>query len=448
MSAVLRVWWMFFTAVPLQRWLGAFGCVLLLLGLAGALLAERPSTATADFGLGFVGFGIFALLPAVVVTGALLRSLSAPLSHQLYPHLRIRLLLAVVMLIASVTGLIVAFVATQAAAFPAVTWAGTAMAVIAASTATILATFVISGHWRASWLILALLFAIPYWMNGGGAALIRATGFSVTTVVGVLTALAGVVFATAYLRVSRIKPTTLPLPGGTLRDEATDRRPRFSRAAAARSLLGGTLERPLPRAVLAAVGFGAALMLLLTLLRFLPGSRTPTPPLLTFIWPMAAMFGVGPFAERAIRQSRLLWLHTGGGRRETLRVTEAFLARFYLVAAVVIVTAAALAPVFWPTTLREIGLLLAASLSAALCAAYVVLFARGSALISVVGFVMLLAAQVALIGLPKPAASVLGVATLTALQLGAAATLRFAAIRRWRTVDWLTMRPARAQRLM
>jgi hypothetical protein len=448
MSAVLRVWWMFFTAVPLQRWLGAFGCLLLLLGLAGALLTERPSTATAAFGLGFVGFGIFALFPAVVMTGALLRSLSAPLSHQLYPHLRIRLLLAVIMLIASVTGLIVAFVATHAAAFPAVTSAGTAVAVIGVSTATIVAIFIVSGHWRMSWLVFGLLVAGTFWLKGGGPELIRAAGFSVTAAFGALTAAVWVGFVAGYLRVARIKPTSLPPPGHVLPEEKSDMRRPLSRAAAARSLLGGTLPRPLPRAVLAAIGFGAALMLLLTLMRFLPGSRTPTPPLLTFIWPMAAMFGVGPFAERAIRQSRLLWLHTGGGRRETLRVTEAFLGRFYLVAAVVIVTAAALAPVFWPTTLREIVLLLAASLSSALCAAYVVLFARGSALISVVGFLTLLAAQVTLIGLPRPTASVLGVATLTALQLGAAAALRFAAIRRWRKVDWLTVRPARTQRLM
>ena len=26
MSAVLRVWWTFFTATPMERWLGAFGC--------------------------------------------------------------------------------------------------------------------------------------------------------------------------------------------------------------------------------------------------------------------------------------------------------------------------------------------------------------------------------------------------------------------------------------
>ncbi len=448
MSAVLRVWWTFFTAVPLQRWLGAFGCMLFLLGLGGALLTERQSTAITELGLGFVGFGIFALFPAVVVAGGLLRALSAPLSHQLYPYLRVRLLLAVILLVAAISGILVTFIATQPVAFRAVALSSAAVAILSAVTATIFALFICTSGRKVSLLIFVFFMAIPYWVNGGGADVLRAAGFSVTAVVAVLTVLAWVAFVAGYLRVARIKPMSLWVPGGKLRDADTDVRPPLSRASAARSLLGGKLERPWRQALPAAVSFGAAIVLIISLMRFLPGSRTPTPPLLTFIWPTAAMFGMSAFSERAIRQSRLLWLHTGGGRRETLRVTEAFLARLYLVVAIVILTAATLTPLFWPTTLREMVLLVAASLSAALCAVYVVLFARGSTPISIVGFVTLLAAQVILIGLPKPEASLPGVATLTALQLGAAVALRVAAFRRWRSVDWLRLRPVRDQRVV
>ena len=91
MRAVLRVWWTLFTAVPLQRnfaWVG--GILFGLAAVVGLFLREwfwLP--------LGYTAFVVFAAFPALFTAPALFRSLSAPRMFQLLPHLRLRMLIAV-----------------------------------------------------------------------------------------------------------------------------------------------------------------------------------------------------------------------------------------------------------------------------------------------------------------------------------------------------------------
>jgi hypothetical protein len=453
MSAVLRVWWTFFTASPMQRWFGAFGCALLALGctLLALGFGARPLTEDATTPalwafVGFAGFATFTAVPTVVMTGGLLRALSAPSSHRLYPRLRLRLLISVALLVATLMAVLLAVVAANPQVFRSFSLSSAAVAILAASTATIITLFIVTRHWNLTWPIFALFMAVPFWVNSGGPDRIRATGFSMTAVVGVLTAAAWIVFAAAYLRAARIEPMRLVAAGGKLRDGAAGTPLQLSRGSACRSLLGGKLDRPLPQALLTAFGIGVAIALGAALLRLLPGAQVRQAPLLNFIWPALATFAIGALGERAVRQSRLLWLHTAGARRDTLRVTEAFLARLYLFVIVVVLTVAALAPFLWHTTPLVIVLLVATSASAALCAAYLVLFALGGVLISIGGFVSLLLAQVTF--LQVFGAPVLGALLLIGLQLGAAIVLRFAAIWRWHTVDWLKFRPFREQRVL
>jgi hypothetical protein len=452
MNAVLRVWWTFFTASPMQRWFGAFGCALLALGCtllalgfgARPLTEDAPTPALWAF-VGFVGFVTFTAVPTVVMTGGLLRALSAPSSHRLYPRFRLRLLISVALLVATLVAVLLAVIAASPNVFRVFSLASAAVAILAASTATIVTLFIVTRHWNLAWPIFVLFMAIPFWVNTGGPDRIRAAGFSMTAVVGVLTAATWIVFVAAYLSALRIGPMRLVAAGGKLRDGASNAPLHLSRASAGRSLLAGKLDRPLPQALAMAVGIGVALALATALLRLLPGRPPPT-LLPTFVWPALATFAMGAAGERAVRQSRLLWLHTAGARRETLRVTEGFLARLYLFVVVVVLTLAALAPFLWPTTPLVIALLVATSASAALCAAYLVLFALGGVLISIVGFVALLIAQLAF--LPVSAAPAQGALLLIGLQLGAAVVLRFAAVRRWRAVDWLRFKPFREQRVL
>jgi len=455
MSAVLRVWWTFFTASPMQRWCGAIGCTLLALGCtllalgfgARPLTEDAPTPALWAF-VGFAGFATFTAVPTVVMTGGLLRALSAPSSHRLYPRLRLRLLTSVALLVATLMAVLLAVIAANPNVFRAFSLSSAAVAILAASTATIITLFIVTRHWSLTWLIFALFMAVPFWVNTGGPDRVRATGFSMTAVVGVLTAAAWIVFVAAYLRAARIEPMRLVAAGGKLRDGAAGTPLHLSRASAGRSLLGGRLDRPLPQALAMAVGIGVAVALTTALFRLLPGARPPPTPLPNFVWPALATFAMGAAGERAVRQSRLLWLHTAGARRETLRVTEAFLARLYLFVVVVVLTLAALAPFLWSTTPLVIALLVAASASAALCAAYLVLFALGGVLISIVGFVSLMLAQLAFLQAFAAPPPVRGALLLIGLQLGAAVVLRFAAIRRWRTVDWLQFKPFREQRVL
>jgi hypothetical protein len=448
MSAVLRVCWTFFTASPMQRWFGASGCTLLVLGFGATLLSTDRSVSTLWVFVGFLGFVTFTVVPTVVMTGGLLRALSAPSSHRLFPRLRLRLLISVALLVATLMAVPLAVVAAQPDVFRAFSLWNAAVAILAASTTTIITLFIVTRHWSLTWPIFALFMAVPFWVNAGGPDRVRAAGFSMTAVVGVLTAAAWIVFAAVYLRAARIEPMRFVAPGGKLRDGEANARLHLSRASAGRSLLGAKLDRPLPRALLMAAGVGVAIALGAALLRLLPGARVRQAPLLNFIWPALATFGIGAVGERAVRQSRLLWLHTAGTRRQTLRVTEGYLARLYLFLVVVVLTVAALAPFLWHTTPLVIVLLVAASASAALCAAYLVLFALGGVLISIVGFVSLLLAQLTFLQVFGAPAPVLGALLLIGVQLGAAVVLRFAAIRRWRTVDWLKFRPFREQRVL
>ncbi|HEX7236834.1 MAG TPA: hypothetical protein VF405_07730, partial [Gammaproteobacteria bacterium] len=87
MNAALRVWWTFFTALPLQRWLGGIGAVLAgLLALLGLVL-EQPLWVA-----GLVLFFVLAVFPTMLASAAVFRALSSPRANQLLPHFRGRML--------------------------------------------------------------------------------------------------------------------------------------------------------------------------------------------------------------------------------------------------------------------------------------------------------------------------------------------------------------------
>ena len=91
MSPVLRVCWTFYTAFPLQRWLAVAGVLTGGLALAGGIWSGDA----AFYVLGGIFFAVLAVFPAVFAGGAMLRALSAPRNHQLWPHFRVRMLVAV-----------------------------------------------------------------------------------------------------------------------------------------------------------------------------------------------------------------------------------------------------------------------------------------------------------------------------------------------------------------
>ena len=92
MRAVLRVWWTFFTAVPLQR---SFGVGRRHRSSASPLVVGLLLREWFWLPLGYTAFVVFAAFPALFTAPALFRSLSAPRMFQLLPHLRLRMLIAV-----------------------------------------------------------------------------------------------------------------------------------------------------------------------------------------------------------------------------------------------------------------------------------------------------------------------------------------------------------------
>jgi hypothetical protein len=438
MSAVVRICWLFFTGFPIQRWLAVAGVVLLALAVAaGALTGEMRLWVP----LAFTALFILVVFPAVVAAGAILRVLSAPKSHQLFAHFRVRALLAFVLFVVTV----IAIVAVPAVGILASRNAPLELALvypIGLLTAIVLSVFVVSAQWNWVWLEIPLVIAFFYWLDGDGADRAREAGLSFPWVAGTATLLAWIVFAIWYLRVRRVRPLMIAPPMNQLSGWRGGDEP-LARVAAARALVAGRPERPLALQLLYAAAIAALVSLGLLLLPLLPGQTDAPPALTRFVWPFWAMLGIVPFVYAWVHQSRLLWLHVPGPRAQTWRFVERMIARRFVVALVFIVTVAVVVSLLFAKAPSEALWGIALASSAGLYAIYLGLAAvRGFALLGA-GFMLMFILQIALLEPAFPVAQVGSPLAVVLVQLGAAAALRALAVRRWRDVDWLQLRPIR-----
>ena len=437
MSAIARVCWLFFSAFPVQRWLGVLGSALLAIGLGAAVLGVDWRLSAM---LGFIAFAICALFPAAMAAGGVVRALSAPHNHQFLPFFRVRALLATGLLMALLLAPFCLVFFVQAAPNGEGPPVEAVVFAFGALTAMFLAMFVITGDWNRMFLVLGLLFALSLWLRLEGPLRLRDAGVSFAALIGAASAGAWLIFVVWYLRVRRIRPPMLA-PSGRLSRELGPTEV-LSRAAAGRALMNGVIEESPRRVWLRVIGAGVVVGGGIGLFTYLSKSSSRPPPLTAFFWPFVMMILMAELAYRLARQSRLLWLHLPGPRAEVLRAVEAATARRYLWMTAFNLSLFAMVLALQGPALRDTGWALALALSAALYGSYVGLAAVGGFGRLIFGCAPMAIIQLSVLGI-SGAASALGLAATVAVQLLGAGALRLLAARRWRGIDWLRFRPLR-----
>jgi hypothetical protein len=162
--------------------------------------------------------------------------------------------------------------------------------------------------------------------------------------------------------------------------------------------------------------------------------------LTTVFWPLAFMLFFGERSVAIVRQSRLLWLNVPGSRDSVRSEVEKVLWRNLSFGAAFLIVAAAVAasPLVGAGTARAL-LGLAVTAGAAIYGSYVAMAAVPSVATYFWGFGPMVVLQLVLLARQEP--SLTAVTVLAGVELAGAALLRALMIRRWRTVDWLRLRP-------
>ena len=477
MKAVARIYWTFFTAVRIQRWLGTLGLVVLGLGAAVGffgLFTDSPAVAALPFGV--VAFAFCVLVPTAFATGGTLRALSAPQSLALLPHFRVRILVAVVLFVGSIalvwylTGAGFVLLADDGAPEAGLARVGaSAIYAVGALTAIVLSVFVITANPNWTWLTLPLVLGGASWFDADGPQRLAAAGISLPWIVAVASLGAWTAFVTWYLRVRRIRPVLLitETHGWTeiWRRKASRQQKRWpahlTRGSAIGILLwGGRVQPNLPRQLLNAAALGAFLNLVVPLLWYLLPDQTPTrPPFTMFVWSFYAMLFTSFAALLIVQQSRRVWLRVPGSRTRVFRSVEREMARLYLRAITLIAALVAVSTWVFETPPTEAVWGFALMASAALYSMCMGLVSVRTAWPVALGLLVMTLLQVAVLGVERDqlatsrVAALLGieleaqqVGALLAIQLAAAAVLRAVAELRWRSVDWLRLRPKRVVR--
>jgi hypothetical protein len=424
MNAVLRVWWTFFTAVPLQRALGIVGGCLFGVGVIGWLLTGN----SASFGIGFLAFVVLAGFPALFSAPAIFRSLSAARMYQLLPRFRLRMLLAVSLLLGALLASTFVFVLAGALQDGRSLWAiGYPFAFLVAM---FLLLFLAFGDWRWSVLLMLALLFFGVSVNEPAMLAVPPAWLWFATALG-----AWVIFAAWYLRVRQVRGIA-PMPESRSGIDAT--RPVL-RTVAIRVLLAPNTPRAADQIRLRNAPWLLATLVIMFLIAF---------SLTSFVAPLMLMVMSAQPSLIIVRQSRLLWLRIPGARDAVRSQVERALWRNLAMGCWVLVVAAAIAasPLMGHGA-AEIALGFALAAGASIYAAYVALAAVRGISTYVWGLGSMALLQIGLLVLSVVFSEVFSPHSLTApavvaaVELAGAALLRALAVRRWRTVDWLRFKP-------
>jgi hypothetical protein len=429
MNAVARVWWTFFTALPLQRWLAGSGVVLAgLLGIAGLVLREPL------FGVVFssLAFFILVVFPTLFSGAAVFRALSASRANRFLPQFRGRMLAAILALEA--TGLVLFALLLAALAW----FGGRTMPLepliyaFAIGTALFILMFLLFGDWRWIWVWLGTFFAFSVLGQAAPRTLaaIPASGWLVAALA------AWVAFGGWYLRARRIKPLSLVPQAPSGRWSEARLGETGTREQALRVLISG--QPPWSRRRLLAGILNIAIFAVVVTAFARPSAGFF--PFTSFIWPLGMMVLLWGKTTAIVHRSRLLWLRIAGARDVVRREVERALLRNLAGAGLLLLGAAALysSPLLAAPP-REVLAGFALSICAGLFGIYAALAAIPGNLVQLATFAVLMVAQFGLLARLSPALP--DVLIVTALELVAAIAFRVLAIARWRRVDWLQLRP-------
>jgi hypothetical protein len=439
MNAALRVWWTFFTALPLQRWLGGIGVVLCGLFVIGALVSGQGGL----WIFGLLVLFILAVFPTLFASPAVFRALSAPQANQLLPHFRARMLGAAALFVAALLAVFALFfwnAPSPAGGTPQLELLGY---VFAFATAMFMWMFVQFGDARWVWLWIAMPLVL------GIVGLAPSTGQALLAGIPALTwpaaALAAwIVFAAWYVRARRIGPVVFAPQARSGAWASADLEGNVTRELALRTLATAQPPGRKGRAfvLLTALALGAVvIMVLLT-------PRARLFPFTSFIWPFGAMLLLWGKATSIVHRSRLLWLRLPGPRDGVRREIERALLHNLRGALLLLIGIAAIyaSPLVGAAPTQVLAGF-AATACAALFSTYLAFASIPGRALHLVSFALVMGLQFALLGIVPAidagelSPSLTAVGIVTAVELGAAIALRALATQRWRHVDWLRLRP-------
>jgi hypothetical protein len=297
--------------------------------------------------------------------------------------------------------------------------------------------FVLFGDWRWVWLFIVLPFVVAWAVLSSGTTREMLAAMPAWAWPGAAV-LAWIVFAAWYVRARRIGPVMFApqAPAGAW--ARADLEGTLTRELGLRALVTGQPPGQKGRALVFVIALNIGLAVIVVfLMTALAGFVSFT----SFVWPFATMLLLWGRATGIVHRSRLLWLRMPGSREVVRREIERALLRnarggMLVIVGVVAVYAAS------PLVAAEPQQLLA-GFALATCAA---LFSTYIAFASIPGrglhlasFGVMMALQLALLRPPSP--SLTAISIVIAAELGGAIAFRALAIRRWRHVDWVRLRP-------
>lgn len=438
MNAVLRVWWTFFTALPLQRvlaWIGAVWCGSFVLG---GLVAGGDGL----WVLGVVGLFVLVIFPSVFASAAVFRALSAPRANQLLPHFRARMLVGITLFMVAVLAPFALLLLNER------TGGGpTPLEVIGyvltVSTALFMWMFMMFGDWRWVWLwiVVPAVFGLIGLSSSSARELL--SGIPAGAWPGAAL-LAWVAFVAWYVRARRIRPVMyVPQPpaGAWAR---TDLDGTVTRELALRTLVTGEPPRQGRRTLGYGIGTNIGLAVItLVLLTSFAGFASFT----SFVWPFGTMLLLWGKATSIVHRSRLLWLRMPGSREAVRGEVERALLRTARGGVLVIVGIAAVYAASPLVDAHPQQLLAGFALAtcAALFSTYLAFASIPGRALHLVSFGLMTALQLVLLLPPSPSLAAIGI--VIAAELGGAILFRVLAVARWRHVDWVRLRPLPASNM-
>jgi hypothetical protein len=230
------------------------------------------------------------------------------------------------------------------------------------------------------------------------------------------------------------------VPSGAWARAAIDE--TVTRELALRTLVTGLPPRQERRTLVLviAANMGLAVIVLVVLTSF-AGFASFT----SFIWPFATMLLLWGKATSIVHRSRLLWLRMPGSREAVRREIERALLRNARGVVLVIVGVAALSAMRIDAELQQLLAGFALTTCAALFSTYLAFASIPGRALHLVSFGLMMALQLVLLRPPSPSLTAIGI--VIAAELGGAVLFRALALRRWRCVDWVRLRPLPASNM-
>lgn len=433
MKPLVTLCMLYFTTHRAQRWLAVISVILICVEVGMQPVSPLGGA------LGLFG-GLVLVLP--IVTGApfVFRALSVPQAHRLSPYFRVRMLVALAIVLAACV--LAAFVLLRTLTpievpqQPALVLLSCGMLLVSAFVITL---FSINGSTMRLLLFAPAFYAVLSWLARDGQAYL--TGHPVGTAATAATALIvlWVSFAAWYLHVGEIAPF------GHFRKASIRevfRYNRLQREQGAPFLIGdeswGSAERLLMSLMTAAAGTSvlwAAQGLIGDLEQYLP---------LLLSGPVVVMYLTLPRTDYIAANSRSLWLRSGHSRNDIFGSCERELLRIYFWNAI-----------FIAVLIAGVSTLVAAPNRLAMASVLVVCLSTGTFLLylgamhvnafrtlDVVAAISLVASEfVALWAILVQPTELAWLGLAIGFQFIGSCACRFVAKSRWRNIDWIQLRP-------